>query len=451
LIGITTDIAMMYRMINVKPKYQSLQRILWRKLGEPDLKCFQLSTVTCTASASYQATRTLMQLVTDEGEQFPLASEALELNSYLDDIITGANDLNSAVQVQDELISLLGKGGFTLHKWHSNDQEVLSRIPDEKRESCSFQFPDGSFTLKTLGLFWNPTSDVFQVTVPNEIMNIMKRNILSVISKIYDPLGLVSVVVIKAKIIMQSLWKEELDWDSPVPDHITIAWNSFVETITLLREIKVPRVIFHQDYDDFQCHGFADSLTKAYGCAIYLRATNKSNKRSMVRLICSKSRVAPLKPTSLPRLELCASLLLARLMQTVLRELHMNVTSYNCWTDSTIALSWIQSHPARWNVFVANRVVEIQDLTDKRSWRHVLSTDNPADLVSRGLTSKSLDRCSLWWEAPAWLSKPEELWQTTQMSTKVIDLPEKKVVSHSTIVKSTNKSYLLEKLHSFSK
>jgi hypothetical protein len=101
----------------------------------------------------------------------------------------------------------------------------------------------------------------------------------------------------------------------------------------------------------------------------------------------------------------------------------MNVTSYNCWTDSTIALSWIQSHPARWNVFVANRVVEIQDLTDKRSWRHVLSTDNPADLVSRGLTSKSLDRCSLWWEAPAWLSKPEELWQTTQMSTKVIDLP----------------------------
>jgi hypothetical protein len=211
LIGITTDIAMMYRMINVKPKYQSLQRILWRKLGEPDLKCFQLSTVTCTASASYQATRTLMQLVTDEGEQFPLASEALELNSYLDDIITGANDLNSAVQVQDELISLLGKGGFTLHKWHSNDQEVLSRIPDEKRESCSFQFPDGSFTLKTLGLFWNPTSDVFQVTVPNEIMNIMKRNILSVISKIYDPLGLVSVVVIKAKIIMQSLWKEELD------------------------------------------------------------------------------------------------------------------------------------------------------------------------------------------------------------------------------------------------
>jgi hypothetical protein len=94
---------------------------------------------------------------------------------------------------------------------------------------------------------------VFQVTVPDEIMNIelTKRTIISVISKIYDPLGLVSVVVIKAKIIMQSLWKEELDWDSPVPDRITIAWNSFVETITLLREVKIPRVIFHQDFDVF--------------------------------------------------------------------------------------------------------------------------------------------------------------------------------------------------------
>jgi hypothetical protein len=181
---------------------------LWRKLGEPDLKCFQLSTVSYgTASASYQATRTLMQLVTDEGEQFPLASKALELNSYVDDIITGTNDLSSAVQVQDELISLLGKGGFTLHKWHSNNQEVLNRIPDEKRKSCNFQFPDGSSTLKTLGLFWNPTSDVFQVTVPDEIMNIelTKRNILSVISKIYDPLGLVSVVVIKAKLLFAIL------------------------------------------------------------------------------------------------------------------------------------------------------------------------------------------------------------------------------------------------------
>jgi hypothetical protein len=144
-----------------------------------------------------------MQLVTDEGEQFPLASKALELNSYVDDIITGTNDLSSAVQVQDELISLLGKGGFTLYKWHSNNQEVLNRIPDEKRKGCNFQFPDGSSTLKTLGLFWNPTSDVFQVTVPDEIMNIelTKRNILSVISKIYDPLGLVSVVVIKAKLL----------------------------------------------------------------------------------------------------------------------------------------------------------------------------------------------------------------------------------------------------------
>lgn len=306
------------------------------------IKCLQLSTVTYgTASASYQAARNLLQLVSDEGKSHPLAAYALEHNTYVDDIMTGANDRQSAIALQNQLDMLLCKGEFNLHKWHSNCPEILNLIPADKQETCNFNLPDGTSSMKTLGLLWNPSLDVFQFTVPDEIIHIKptKRNILSVISKIYDPLGLVSVVVVEAKMLMQAIWKEKLDWDLLIPPHILNDWNLFIKNIVLLREVKVPRLIFKSCKVKFQVHGFADSSEKAYGCAIYLRSGDGNNIHT--RLICSKSRVAPLKSVSIPRLELCACLLLASLMSTVMRELHIDLDSYYCWTDSTIALSWI--------------------------------------------------------------------------------------------------------------
>lgn len=138
---------------------------------------------------------------------------------------------------------------------------IVNGVPVEKRETCNFNLPDGPQSLKTLGLFWNPELDVFQVTVPDEIsvIKLTKGNILSTISKIYDPLGVVSVVVISAKIIVENIWKDRLGWDSPVsPDTVT-QWNIFINTITQSKNIKIPRVIFSDKYTKFKLHGFADS------------------------------------------------------------------------------------------------------------------------------------------------------------------------------------------------
>ncbi|XP_044741847.1 uncharacterized protein LOC123302822 [Chrysoperla carnea] len=293
----------MYRQITVKGKHQALQQILWRDSPKEKIQCFQLNRVTYgTASASYLATRCLLQLAQDEGTNFPLAARAIENNCYVDDVMIGTSNVETALRLQTELIQLLGKGNFELHKWYSNDSRVLNNIDKNKREKCSFQFSDGDSIIKTLGLIWNPHTDVFQISVPNEIMNSKntKREILSCIAKLFDPLGLIAPVCVSAKIDMQKIWREKLNWDDSVPDEILEMWISLKGSFETLKDLFIPRLISTANSIRYQLHGFADSSLMAYGCAIYLVSFDSHNKGA-ARLVCSKSRVAPIKPVTLPR------------------------------------------------------------------------------------------------------------------------------------------------------
>lgn len=244
--ALISDITMMYRMIKIKERYQPLQRILWRDFPNEEIKCLQLNRVTYgTASASYLATRSLMQLVDDEGAKYPLACRALTTNTYMDDIMTGASDHASAVQLRDELIELLSKGKFALHKWYSNNKCLLQDIPEDKREQCSFTLKDGSTSLKALGLMWDPNKDLFIMSYSKlgDRKQNSKREILSEISKIFDPLGIIAPVCIIGKLIMQMIWKQNLDWDSVVPDSILEVWTSFKQNMKYVESISVPRLL----------------------------------------------------------------------------------------------------------------------------------------------------------------------------------------------------------------
>ncbi|XP_043469792.1 uncharacterized protein LOC122503353 [Leptopilina heterotoma] len=154
-----------------------------------------------------------------------------------------------------------------------------------------------------------------------------------------------------------------------------------------------------------ELHGFADASKVAYGAVIYLRIINESGEIKVL-LISSKSKVAPLKEQTIPRLELLAALLLARLITFI-----KNIRAYKdlpvqCWTDSKVVLAWLNDHPSKWKLYVANRVAEIQTLLPKIKWKHVSTKSNPADLVSRGLSPTDLQFSTLWWNGPDWLTKP---------------------------------------------
>lgn len=169
-------------------------------------------------------------------------------------------------------------------------------------------------------------------------------------------------------------------------------------------------------YVAFEIHGFCDASNKAYGACVYLRCQLPSMEW-VANLLCGKSRVAPLKQINIPRLELCGAVLLSNLVKKVAESLEIKSSKQYFWTDLTIVLAWIRGTPTRWKTFVANRVSEIQTLSNANDWGHVNSGDNPADLLSRGALATDLSQSKLWWFGPKWLkfnfsewNLPTEVW-----------------------------------------
>jgi len=204
---------------------------------------------------------------------------------------------------------------------------------------------------------------------------------------------------------MQDLWRLRIDWDESIPLDLLTRWQRYENELQDLRDISIPRRVISLDQPIYlEMHGFSDASEIACGACIYMRATSPNGEHS-THLLCSKSRVAPLKSISIPRLELCAAVLLAQLVNKVLKCFHCRIDAINLWTDSTIVLSWIQSCSRTWATFVANRVTEIQLLTPTQYWHHVKSEENPADSLSRGVMPKALAALHLWWSGPSWLSR----------------------------------------------
>ncbi|GFW95033.1 integrase_H2C2 domain-containing protein [Trichonephila clavipes] len=299
---------------------RKLQRILWRENMDEPIKTFELSTVTYgTTSAPFLATRTLKQLALDEAGNFPLGSSVVMSDMYIDDVLTGAETLLEAKELKNQLINIFAKGGMVLHKWCGNNTELIE-------VSENYDFSDSS-EIKVLGVYWNPKHDCFSFRVKIDLHELnTKRDVLSTIARIYDPLGLLGPVVAKAKIFLQKLWMLKIDWTDLLPDTINREWRQFVESLQVVNDININRCIVVEQPEVIELHGFSDASQSAYGAVVYCKSITSDGKM-LVHLIASKSRVAPTKQTTIPRLELCAAVLLAKLVHRVKQALKLNVTN----------------------------------------------------------------------------------------------------------------------------
>ncbi|XP_067217199.1 uncharacterized protein [Linepithema humile] len=407
---ISADVHKMYRQVLVNPEQRSLQRILWQSKDTDPIQTFELNTLTYgTASAPFLATRCLLELANHIKEQMPEVSKVIRRDFYIDDLLTGTNTIEQVIDVRQKVSQVLETAGFQLRKWASNEHTLIQDIPKENKNLNSIDFNDNGKT-KTLGVAWQVVPDKLTFTI-RELpqTRITKRQILAETAQIFDPLGLLSPCIIPAKILLQELWLHKLSWDESLPLDLHNKWSAFRQQSQCLNQVQIDRNVICKGYSETQLHGFADASIKAYGACIYIRSQD-SRGNIHTALLCAKSKVAPLKQQTIPRLELCAALTLARLVAKVVQSLEITFNRIICWSDSSIVLNWIQLQPNTLQIFVANRTAQIQQLMNSYEWRHVPSTENPADLLSRGLAPDKIMHSRLWWNGPSFLLKDEGDW-----------------------------------------
>ncbi|XP_017465091.1 PREDICTED: uncharacterized protein LOC108358328 isoform X2 [Rhagoletis zephyria] len=432
-----SDIQKMYRQILVNPSHRPYQRILFRKDPHSGIQDFQLRAVTFGVNcAPYLAIRTLRQLAQDSHDSHPLAAQILRNSMYVDDVLAGFHDVSTALQARDQLIEALDSAGFSLRKWSSNSKEILMDLPHEHLLKREFLTLDETSTTKALGIRWNARLDHFFFsvqTLPSKD-SYTKREVLSTIAKLFDPAGWLAPVVVVAKIVMQQIWSDGTLWDQPISSQTLFKWKTFVESYRYIDDIKIPRWVNFTIESPFEVHAFCDASEKAYAGVIYLRVENHGTVSS--HLLLAKTKVAPIKTISLPRLELCGAVLVVDMLRSLLSELPFKVENIFCWTDSTIVLSWLKKRPCSWTTFVANRVAKIQELVGFRHWNHVDSKDNPADLGSRGAYPQDLCASELWWYGPSWLGKDAGQWPSMDDELDDITIEARKIKAHASLVSS---------------
>ncbi|XP_054715273.1 uncharacterized protein LOC129224750 [Uloborus diversus] len=355
-------------------------------------------------------------------EAYPVTTEVLNTCFYVDDLVTGADNIKDALKISIEANNIMKKASMNLRKWISND-EVLMKMWEERE----FDILPSNFSnncnepCKVLGLPWYIKEDTFAIEVKDLLEFIKtgkntKRFVLQVAGRIFDPLGFVTPYTIRIKCLFQELWIRKISWDAELPDDILKIWNRWCFELPTLLKLQIPRNVLdcaELSSCDIELHTFSDASPKAYGAVVFVLI--RSDDKVIVNFLTSKSRVAPLKRITLPRMELLRALL-ARLANEVANVLKRKISPpMYFWTDSQIALYWIRGSALKWKTFVCNRVKEIQELTDPDKWFFCVSRDNPSDALTRSISIDQLLENTAWWYGPTFL-KSVNIYSTDHLS-----------------------------------
>ncbi|XP_057322557.1 uncharacterized protein LOC130665944 [Microplitis mediator] len=267
-----------------------------------------------------------------------------------------------------------------------------------------------------------PSEDVLTFTgKTSQTLSITKRTITSEAAQLFDLLDLISPVIVKAKILIQDLWLQKVDWDDALSPELVHRWKTFRDELPQLSQLRIPRWInLIPNSSSIEIHGFSDSLQAAMSAVIYLRVC-RPGEQALISLICSKTKVSPLKRLTIPRLKLSAALLFPKLASHVSATLQLAHAPAYLWTDSSTTLAWVTSEPTRWKKFVKNRVEAIQQHSPDAQWRYISGKQNPADCASGGLTASQLINHQLWWSGPSWLADPPTQWPSHQVLSPTSD------------------------------
>lgn len=400
------DIQKMYRQVKIPEAQHKLQLILWRDNEKSPIRTFALTTVTYGMKyAPHSAVRALQQCAIDHRDKYPKAAEIALRDFYMDDLITGADDSDAAIELYHKITQLLAEGQFPVCKWTTNDCSTMSAIDENRTESSqevSLQMDD----LKSvLGTRYLPARDELQYIVDaNKLTSgSTKRMVTSDVAKLFDPNGYLAAVTIRGKIILRELCLQKLGWDDQLNEEMLKKWRSYASSLTHVGAIRIPRWIGSTTKTKFELHAFSDASMSAYASVVYARVITPSGE-IRCNILGAKAKVAPMKATTISRLELSGAVLSINYVAELIQTHGSSILGVKYWCDSTIVLAWIAKSAHLMQTFVANRVARIQENSSPDAWQHVSTGENPADYASRGMDAVDLVKNSLWWNGPRWLS-----------------------------------------------
>ena len=442
-VALVADVEKAFLMIAVEREDRDVLRFLWVtdiNKDPPDIIAMRFTRVVFgVASSPFLLNATVQYHVKSYEHTHPELVSQLLRSIYVDDVVYGAPDVDKAYQLFESSKDIMRGGGFNLRKFLTNNPQLQRKI-NAVEGTLSIPADSEGYTQMTLGKSQTPTDDERKVLgvrwdvradeLVIDVENIYdllrqtvptKRLVVSSVGRIYDPLGILSPVVVPFKIFFQELSQLKQSWDLPLSGEILDKWKLTVKALEGARPIRIPR--FYWPGNDaslttYRLCGFCDASMRAYAAVIYLVPV--TGEAFPPCLVCSKTRVSPLQRLTIPRLELLSTVLLARLIHSATEALstELNLEDPICFTDSMISYHWIRGLEKGWRPFVQNRVNEVRRLVPPSQWRHCPGSSNPADLPSRGQTLSELANSQLWFHGPEWLSE-DSLQEDTMNPTEV--------------------------------
>ena len=404
-VGLVADLEKAFLQVALHPADRDVTRFLWRERAkDPVPTTYRMTRVIFGVNASpFLLQATIRHHLKLYEQSDPELVTLLRRDIYCDDLITSVNTEEEAEEVKVRTQDVFLDAGMIMTKW---DRSASGETAERNLGDC------GETDRKVLGVTWQPASDVLEMctrTIAEYAAALpeTKRTILKIAAAFYDPLGLMAAFSVRVKMLLRVLWRQGLDWDEPITSESRLQWRKWLAELTQLVAFRVSR-FYGRHNEVFQLHVFCDASKDALAAVVYIRSSTDAPAQETALVIC-KTRLAPSQGLSIPRLELTAALIGARLLNFVKKHLPIAPSGEFLWTDSSVTLHWIRSNALRWGTYVRNRVQEIQALTSPDAWRHCPGVDNPADLPSRGASSSALTN-DLWTRGPMWLRMHHTQW-----------------------------------------
>ncbi|XP_053661730.1 uncharacterized protein LOC128710893 [Anopheles marshallii] len=445
-IAITGDIREMFFQVRMNPVDQRSQMIFWddgsKQNGEPSV--YAVSVMTFGAACSPAGAHFVKNLHADRfAERFPRAAECIKYEHYVDDLLASVETVDEAVALAENVRFVHSKGGFEIRNWLSNAKEVVDKLRWGANNNICIDMSSNQDTEKVLGMWWNTADDTFTFRINPRIDEKLlagsrspsRREVLSTLMMIYDPLGLIGHFLMFLKVLLQDLCRSGIHWDKIIEGEAARKWLRWVGLLPELEKLTIGRcyrTLTSANKSNVQLHVFTDASQSGMAAVAYLRF--EENGVVECALIGSKTRVAPLKLLSIPRLELQAAVIGARFADHITKTHRLKIDRRMFWTDSRNVVSWIRSDHRRFSTFVAFRVSELFEITNTNEWRWLSTKVNVADDGTKWQGDPDLTSSSRWFRGPEFLWEAEEKWPINNNDPGETSEEIRKSVSHHAVV-----------------